>query len=247
MREEHRRQSIHLKLARMSSRESEFLPTGFASLDRALGGGLPRGRISELFGPEGSGKTTLALQFSAAAQRSGAGAAWIDAEHTFDANYAASLGVDIARLPVMQPGSAEQALEMARSLAASGALDLLVIDSAAALAPALELESGLGEAGPGLQSRVLASGLRRLTHAAARSGICVVFLNQMRVRRDVSGEDRETTAGGAALKLESWARIAISPVTGRRLRFRILKNKASGAFAGGSLEWKDGLGFAESL
>ncbi|HEY2012895.1 MAG TPA: hypothetical protein VGH38_05305 [Bryobacteraceae bacterium] len=248
MKEEDRQRTIRLKLARLESpSDRAVIATGFSALDSALGvGGLPRGRIVELFGPSSSGKTTLALQIVARLQRRGSTPAWIDAEHAFDPGYAASLGVAVERLPVMQPDSAEQALDIARTLASSGAVELLVIDSAAALVPQLELDTSLGEAGYGLYSRVLASGLRRLAMAIARAGTCVVFLNQLRTRRGSGGEQSETSAGGPPLKLYAAVRIALYQGTGRRLLFRILKNKAAKAFTDGDLEWKQGSGFVET-
>ena len=204
MTEQDRQHAIRLRLARMGKPPTgAVIPTGFAALDAALGaGGFPRGRVVELFGASSTGKTTLALQVIAHAQSDGLTAAWIDAEHAFDPAYAATLGVSIGRLPVAQPESAEQALEIVRQLAASQAVDLLVVDSAAALIPRLELHTGLGEGGPGLQSRVLASGLRRLAGIVARTGTVVVFLNQLRSRPGASPGEPETTAGGPALKLD---------------------------------------------
>jgi recombination protein RecA len=247
MKEEDRQRTIRLKLARQEIQHRPVIPTGFPSLDGALGvGGLPRGRIVELFGPPSCGKTTLALQIAARLQRNGGTAAWVDAEHVFDPAYAASLGVAIERLPLVEPDSAEQALEIARTLAVSAAVDLLVIDSAAALVPTLELEAGLGESGRGLQSRVLASGLRRLSLAVAKTATSVIFLNQLRTRLGTTGEDAETSAGGAPLKLYAAVRIVLYRGTGGRVRFRMLKNKAAGAFSDGELEWIPGSGFAET-
>ena len=247
MTEEHRQRAIHLRLSRMESRPAApAIATGFAALDSALGGGLPRGRIAELFGPSSSGKTTLALQVVARLQRNGSTAAWIDADHTFDPAYAARLGVVIERLPVVQPDSAEQALEIARQLAGSGAVELLVIDSAAALVPRLELETGIGMSSHGLHGRVLASGLRSLSMALARAGATLVFLNQTRSRMDPSGGEAETSAGGAALKLHAAVRIALGQGAGKRVRFRVLKNKAAAAFGEGELEWNQGAGFVET-
>jgi len=246
MKEEDRQRTIRLKLARQEIGRRPVVPTGFPSLDAALGvGGLPRGRMVELSGPPSSGKTTLALQIAARFQQIGATAAWIDAEHVFDPAYAASLGIAIERLPVVEPDSAEQALEMARTLVVSHAVDLLVIDSAAALVPRLELESRLGESGAGLQSRVLASGLRRLSRAVAQTAACAVFLNQLRTRMG-PGEDAETTAGGPPLKLYATVRIVLYQATAGRVRFRVLKNQAAGALADGVLEWTPGCGFAET-
>jgi recombination protein RecA len=221
------------------------LPTGFPRLDRALSiGGLPRGRITEIFGPANSGKTGLGLQIVAHVQRRGGGAAWIDAEHTFDPNFAAGLGVDLDRLVITEPQSAEQAFAMARRLVESGAIDLLVIDSAAALVPELELESAIGGASMGLHGRVLGSELRRLAPATARQNVALVFLNQVRSRFDSAAAEPETTAGGAALKLYAAARIQLG-ANRRLVRFRILKNRCGAAFASGEFEWRPGSGFAE--
>ncbi len=245
MTERDRQRAIRLKLGRTRTDPPPAIPTGFAALDAALGGGFPRGRILELFGPPACGKTTLALRATAHLQATGLAAGWIDADHAFDPAYAAALGVSLERLAVAQPASAEEALEMARRLAASRAVDLLVIDSAAALVPRLELETGIGESGPGLQGRVLASGIRRLAAEIARAGAAAVFLNQTRARGAMLGEE-ETTAGGPPLKLYAAARIALRPGPGARVRFRILKNKAAAAFAEGEIAWTDAMGFAES-
>jgi recombination protein RecA len=210
------------------------LPTGFPSLDRALGGGFPGGGIVEVFGPSSCGKTSFALECVAHVQRSGLTAAWIDADRAFDPAFAASLGVDIAKTAVAVPESAEQALEMARALAGSCALDLVVIDSAAALVPGLELRVGLGEGG-GLQARVLASGLRRLAQAALRSGAVILFLNQTRGRAAKQGEE-ETTAGGPSLKMHAAARISLRVGAGGRIAFRTHKNRPGDSFAEGELE-----------
>lgn len=251
MKEEDRQRTIRVKLARQEVEPRGVIPTGFAALDAALlVGGLPRGRIVEIYGPASSGKTTLALQIVARRQRTGAAAGpiagWIDADRTFDPAYAASLGVEIERMPIVQPDSAEQALDIANTLVASGALDVVVVDSAAALVPQLELEIGLGESGHGLHSRVLASGLRRMAASAARTGTCAIFVNQTRTRKISGGEDTETTAGGPPLKLFAAARIALSPVAGGRVRFRVLKNKAARAFGEGHLTWSRGPGFTET-
>jgi recombination protein RecA len=246
MTEVHRRRAILEKLARAHGRASAVIPTGFPALDAALGEGLPRGSIVELFGPPGCGKSSVAARCVAHLQQHGLGAAWIDAEHAFHAAWAAALGADLERLPVLQPDSAEQAMESALRLVASGALDLLVIDSAAALAPRLEIEAGVGEAGPGLHSRVLASGLRRLARAASRAGTTVLFLNQTRARSAAAGGEGETSAGGAPLKLFAAVRVALIPVTESRLRFRIVKNKAGNAFGEGELGGQRGERLAES-
>ena len=177
------------------SKGPAVLPTGFASLDSALGvGGLPRGRITEIFGPPSCGKTALALQIVVHVQRSGGAAAWIDADHSFSPAFAAQLGADVSRMPVAMPDSAEQAGEIARRFLASGALDLVVIDSAAAMLP--EVETGTLMTPSGLQSRVLGSELRKLAGAAARSGASVLFLNQTRIQPYRAGGEQETSAAG---------------------------------------------------
>ena len=248
MTEADRERAIRLKLAGMPERHrGAAISTGFAALDASLGeGGIPSGTIVELFGPPSCGKTTLVLQMVAHLQNQNGSAAWIDAEHAFDAARAASLGVVLNRLPVIQPGPAEEALEIARRLAASHGVDLLVVDSAAALVPSLEMETGIGEGGAGLHGRILASGLRRLALATARTGAVVVFLNQTRSRPDPSGGESETTAGGAPLKLYAAVRIGMEEGPGGRVRFRILKNKFAAAFRETELEWQGARGFVES-
>lgn len=241
MGEDDRQRVIRQKLARMQDRALTMLATGFPSLDSALGiGGLPRGRIVELFGPASSGKTTLALQIVAHAQEGGAAAAWIDADHSFDPAYAAGLAVVLDAMPVARPDTAEEAIEIIRQLGASGAVDLIVVDSAASLVPRMELETPLGESGPGTQSRVLASGLRKLASTASRSGVVILFLNQARE----SSAAGEVSAGGPGLKMHSAVRIFLEPAA-RGVRFRTLKNKVSGAFAEGELHWAGAAGFAK--
>lgn len=245
MTEEERQRIIRQKLVRLEKLPVPCgalqIPSGLASLDAALGGGFPRGRIVEIFGAESTGKTTLALQAAAHAIDAGSSAAWIDAEHVFDPTPASRHGIAMERLLLAQPDSAEQALEMARRLLESRALDLLVIDSAAALVPGVELETGLGEGSHGLHSRVLASGLRRVSSMAARSGAVVLALNQSRSRAEGEGE---TSAGGPPLKLYAAVRIALESARGDEVRFRVLKNKAGKAFAAGKLRWEDGWKFA---
>jgi recombination protein RecA len=258
MTDEDRQRAIRLKLARMQSgpeipgphAPASAIPTGSGALDAALGiGGLPRGGIVELFGPAGSGKTSLALAIVAHWQKAGGSAAWIDAERSFDPAYAARLGVAIEQLPVAQPESAEQAFAMMRQLALAGAVELLVVDSAAALVPALELETPLGESGLGLQSRVLGSGLRKLARAMARAGATTVFLNQTRSRPIHAGgaDQEEFSAGGPALKLYASLRIALELAgAAGRTRFRVLKNKAGEPFREGELRWNRAAPSAES-
>lgn len=247
MKEPDRRRAIQLQLSRIDAIPRcrvDALPTGFAALDAALGiGGIPRGSITEIFGPASCGKTALLLQAIAHGQVNGISAAWIDAEHVFDAAFAARLGVDVARLPVTAPESAEEALEMARRFAVSGAIDLVAIDSAAALVPRLELDTALGNAGPGLHSRVLGSELRRLARTAARSATAIVVLNQTRFRPDPGGGP-DTSAGGPSLKLYAAVRLALS-ASGRRVRFRVVKNQLARPFTEGHLEWRRESGFAE--
>jgi len=247
MTEEFRRNTIRRKLARMEGRDAwPAMPTGFRALDAVLGiGGLPRGSIVEWFGPPSCGKTTLALETVAHLQQSGSIAAWIDADRTFDPAYAAALGVALERLPVVRPETAEEAMEMARQLLDSGAVDLLVVDSAAALTPGLELEAGIGDAAFSLQGRVLASGLRKICFALRRSGAAAVFLNQSRNRPEAGGEP-ETTAGGPSLKLYAPIRLSLQPGKGGRLRLRALKNAAAAAFQDGVLEWRGGAGLADT-
>jgi recombination protein RecA len=239
--EQNRRRAIHLKLGRMTEHGPEVVPTGLAPLDAALGvGGLPRGRIIEIFGPPGCGKSTLALQIIARVQRSGGVAAWIDADGSFDPMRAGALGVSVERLAIVQPSAAEHAVEIACRLAASRAIDLLVIDSVAALVPALELAGQIGESGPGLHARVLASGLRKLSVAAARADMAALCINQ-------TFDAEERSAGGSGLKLYAAVRIALRPEAGRRrVTLRILKNKVATAFTHCELEWRDGAGFTET-
>jgi recombination protein RecA len=224
MTERNRQRAIRLRLARSQTKPAERIATGFSALDAALEGGLPRGCITELAGGPASGKSTLALCMAARVQRDGLAAAWIDVERAFDAAYAERCGIHLPRLPVARPDTAEASLEIARQLASSGAIELLVLDSAAALTPALELQIGIGESGPGLQARVLASGFRRLAFAAARTQTAILVLNQIRGR---GGTDSgETSAGGAPMKLYAALRIALEPLEmGSRTRFRILKSR----------------------
>jgi recombination protein RecA len=243
MKEADRQRAILQRLARMEPQLASGIPTGFPALDNTIGiGGFPRGHIVEIFGPAGCGKTTLLLQIAANVQRDGLTAAWIDADHTFDPAWATHLGVEAPRMPLAQPQTAEQALEISRTLAACGAVDLLIVDSAAALVPKLEINLGLGSA-PGLHSRVMASGLRKLAQTLPRFDACVVFLNQMRNRVEGGGE---TSAGGPPLKLHADVRIMLVPTGGTRLALRTVKNKVAEGAAGRELAWRRDAGFAES-
>ncbi|MDH4222943.1 MAG: recombinase RecA [candidate division Zixibacteria bacterium] len=216
------------------------ISTGSISLDLALGvGGVPRGRVVEIFGPESSGKTTLALHILSEAQKTGGVAAFVDAEHAMDPNYAKALGVDIDNLLISQPDTGEQALEITETLVRSGAVDLIVIDSVAALVPKAEIEGEMGDAHMGLQARLMSQALRKLTGTISKSKTCVVFINQIRMRIGIMFGNPETTTGGTALKFYSSVRLDIrrissikegEDVTGSRTRVRVVKNKVAPPF-----------------
>jgi recombination protein RecA len=218
----------------------DAIPSGALSLDLALGvGGYPRGRVIEVFGPESSGKTTLTLHAIAEAQKLGGTAAFIDAEHALDANYARKLGVDVDNLLVSQPDSGEQALEIAEVLIRSGAIDIVVVDSVAALVPRAELEGEMGEAQMGLQARLMSQALRKLTGIVSKSKTCLVFINQIREKIGVMFGNPETTTGGRALKFYSSVRVDVrriasikdgEEVTGSRTKAKIVKNKVAPPF-----------------
>jgi len=230
-------------IMRLGSRETidvPAIPTGSLSLDAALGvGGVPRGRVVEIFGPESSGKTTLALHVIAEAQRRGGMAAFVDAEHALDAGYAGKLGVDIDNLLVSQPDSGEQALEITEVLIRSGAVDVLVIDSVAALVPRSELEGEMGEAQMGLQARLMSQALRKLTSIVSKSKTCLIFINQLREKIGVMFGNPETTTGGRALKFYASMRLDIrriasikesEVVVGSRAKVKVVKNKVAAPF-----------------
>src|SRR5512136_2213700 len=218
----------------------QSISTGSISFDAALGvGGFPKGRVVEIFGPESSGKTTIALHAVAQAQRNGGSAAFIDAEHAMDASYAKMLGVNTDELLVSQPDSGEQALEIAEVLVRSGAIDILVVDSVAALVPKAELEGEMGDSLPGLQARLMSQALRKLTAIVSKSNTCMVFINQMREKIGVMFGNPETTTGGRALKFYSSMRVDIrrigsikegDQVVGSRTRVKIVKNKLAPPF-----------------
>lgn len=246
MSEQDRLRAIRSEVERLAARPAAPapLPTGLAPLDTMLGGGLPRGALIEVWGPT-CGKSTLALHVAAAAQQSGRSAAWIDADRTFDPAWAAGIGVDLDRMPVFRPEAAEEALEIARQLAVSGALDLLVIDSVAALTPRLELDAALGVGMPSLQARVLGSGLRKLAMVAPRTGVTFLFVNQVRTRVGASGHEPLTSAGGPSLKLYAALRIVMTPLSRRLVSFRVLKTRGAGYGARPvELPWTPGRGFA---
>src|SRR4030095_7322870 len=210
------------------------------SLDAAIGiGGVPRGRIVEIYGPESGGKTTLALHIVSQAQKAGGVAAYIDAEHAMDAQYAKRLGVNVDDLFISQPDSGEQALEIAEALVRSGGVDVLVIDSVAALVPRAELEGEMGDSLPGLQARLMSQALRKLTAVVARSNTCLIFINQIREKIGVMFGSPETTTGGRALKFYSSIRLDIrrtsaikdgDSVVGNRTKVKVVKNKLAPPF-----------------
>ena len=218
----------------------EVIPTGSLALDIALGvGGMPRGRIIEIFGPEASGKTTVALHVVASAQRMGGVAAFIDAEHALDPVYAENLGVDINNLLISQPDTGEQALEIAEALVRSGAVDVIVIDSVAALVPRAEIEGEMGDAHVGLQARLMSQALRKLTGAIAKSRTCLIFINQIREKVGVMFGNPEVTPGGRALKFYASVRLDVRRVEtlkqggemiGIRARAKVVKNKVAPPF-----------------
>ncbi len=218
----------------------EAIPTGSISLDAALGiGGVPRGRIVEIYGPESSGKTTLTLHVIAEAQKRGGLAAFIDAEHALDAKYAKNLGVDIDNLLISQPDTGEQALEITETLVRSGALDVIVIDSVAALVPKAEIEGDMGDAQMGLQARLMSQAMRKLAGIISKSNTCVVFINQIRMKIGVMFGNPETTTGGRALKFYSSVRIDIrriasikdgEHIVGNRTKAKVVKNKVAPPF-----------------
>jgi recombination protein RecA len=218
----------------------EAISTGAISIDYALGiGGLPRGRVTEIFGPESSGKTTLALQVIAEAQRGGGMAAFVDAEHALDAQYAQKLGVDLDNLLVSQPDHGEQALEIVEVLVRSGSIDVVVVDSVAALVPKAEIEGEMGEAQMGLQARLMSQALRKLTGVVSKSKTILIFINQLREKIGVMFGNPETTTGGRALKFYASVRVDIrriasikdgDQVIGGRTRVKVVKNKVAPPF-----------------
>ena len=222
------------------STQIQVISTGSLTLDMALGiGGMPRGRVAEVFGPESSGKSTLAYHVMAEAQRSGGEAAYIDAEHALDASYAGICGVDLDNLLVSQPDSAEQGLEICEYLVRSGALDIVVVDSVAALVPRSELEGDMGDTHVGLQARLMSQALRKLTAAISRSNTAVMFINQIREKVGVLWGSPEITPGGRALKFYSSVRIDLrriesikqgKDIVGSRIRARVVKNKVAPPF-----------------
>jgi recombination protein RecA len=228
-----------MKLGESKHGAVETTPTGALSLDLALGGGIPRGRVIEIYGPESSGKTTLSLHAIAEVQKTGGTAAFIDAEHALDPAYAKRIGVDTANLLLSQPDNGEQALEIVETLVRSNAVDLIVIDSVAALVPRAEIEGDMGDSLPGLQARLMSQALRKLTGVISRSKASVIFINQIRMKIGVMFGNPETTTGGNALKFYSSVRMDIrrigqikqgEEVVGNRTRVKVVKNKIAPPF-----------------
>jgi recombination protein RecA len=228
-----------MKLGEAHKVNVETIPTGALSLDIALGGGIPKGRVVEIYGPESSGKTTLTLHAIAEVQRQGGTAAFIDAEHALDPAYAKRIGVDVENLLLSQPDNGEQALEIVETLVRSNAVDIIVIDSVAALVPRAEIEGDMGDSLPGLQARLMSQALRKLTGVINKSKATVVFINQIRMKIGVMFGNPETTTGGNALKFYASVRMDIrrisqikagDTVVGNRTRVKVVKNKIAAPF-----------------
>lgn len=229
-----------MRMGEKSHEKIEVIPTGALSLDLAIGiGGLPRGRVIEIYGPESSGKSTLCMSVVAQAQKAGGTAAYIDAEHSMDPVYAKKIGVDIENLLISQPDSGEQALEIVEQLVRSGAVDIIVVDSTAALVPKSEIEGEMGQSSVGVQARLMSQALRKLTAIMAKSKTCVIFINQLRQKIGVMYGNPETTPGGLALKFYASVRLDIrrieaikdgDVVIGSHVRVKVVKNKVSPPF-----------------